>query len=630
MNSAAVCPRHNDDSLGSLHPSTFIAITTRVAASTLRTLLDLAYVTLIYTKVVAMDVQLYVYDLTKGLARQMSQQFLGIQIDAVYHTAVVIDGIEYFYGAGVQTCYAGSTHHGRPMEIIPMGKTELPIETILDYLESLKEVYTAESYDLFAHNCNNFSNDFALFLVGKGIPSHIVNLPKRVLDTPFGQMLKPSLEASMRSVTQAEVPFQNRPPPAINGAATSGIPTSSPAIPTTQHRYGKVVNLTSLSTLDSHMATASDTCTTIFCTSSTCAPCKLAYPMFDTLAGEHPQALFVKVDINEARDVASRYQIRATPTFMTFSKGAKQDEWSGADPNLLKSNVERLIQHTFPPHRHLTLSLPTLQYGSMKPATFAKVPPLDKLMAKLGGASTKKTFTELRTFIDKRTASPKDAPLPDLPSISKSFKPDLLALPVEARFAAVDLLRCAMVDSRASGYLAEEKDAKIVSTVIDHVNKLDGCPHNLRLVTIHLACNTFSSHLYVKELMASDDNSLSQLIELITSSLLDVSHPTTRVAAAWLAFNLATTNYRIRREEEQEALAESEQVELAASLLEGLAEEENPDAAKALLLSLGYLVYCSPEKGELADLCSVMEAKQTVGRVKSNEPLAKEVASLFA
>lgn len=71
-------------------------------------------------------------------------QFLGIQIDAVYHTSIVIDGIEYYYGQGVQTCQAGATHHGRPMEVIKLGQTALPMEVVLEYLESLKEVYTPE------------------------------------------------------------------------------------------------------------------------------------------------------------------------------------------------------------------------------------------------------------------------------------------------------------------------------------------------------------------------------------------------------------------------------------------------------------------------------------------------------
>lgn len=74
----------------------------------------------------------------------MSAGFLGVHIDAVYHTALVFGGIEYFFGAGVQTTYPGATHHGRPMEVIPMGRTDLPLEIILEYLESLKQVYTAE------------------------------------------------------------------------------------------------------------------------------------------------------------------------------------------------------------------------------------------------------------------------------------------------------------------------------------------------------------------------------------------------------------------------------------------------------------------------------------------------------
>lgn len=106
-----------------------------------------------------MEVQLYVYDLSRGMARQFSSQLLGdgSHIDAVYHTSLVFGNIEYFFGMGVQTCYPGTTHHGRPMEVIPMGETSLPIEIILEYLESLKQIYTPESYDLFAHNCNNFS-----------------------------------------------------------------------------------------------------------------------------------------------------------------------------------------------------------------------------------------------------------------------------------------------------------------------------------------------------------------------------------------------------------------------------------------------------------------------------------------
>jgi desumoylating isopeptidase 1 len=91
-----------------------------------------------------MEVQLYVYDLSRGLARQFSGPFLGTQIDAVYHTSTVVGGMEYFFGRGIQQAYPGTTHHGQPMEIIPMGTTQLDSETIQDYLRSLRNVYTAE------------------------------------------------------------------------------------------------------------------------------------------------------------------------------------------------------------------------------------------------------------------------------------------------------------------------------------------------------------------------------------------------------------------------------------------------------------------------------------------------------
>ena len=150
-----------------------------------------------------MEVLLYVYDLSRGLARQMSMQFLGIQIDAIYHTSIVLGRDEYFYGAGIQVCTAGQSHHGSPMQIIKLGETSLPYQIIKDHIACLQDLYSAQSYDLFDNNCNNFTQDLSEFLVGKGIPEHIQNLPRQVLNTPFGQMLRPQIDASMRTVTQS-------------------------------------------------------------------------------------------------------------------------------------------------------------------------------------------------------------------------------------------------------------------------------------------------------------------------------------------------------------------------------------------------------------------------------------------
>jgi hypothetical protein len=41
----------------------------------------------------------------------------------------------------------GMTHLGQPMQILKLGKTELPMDVIQDYLESLRPIYTLEVSD---------------------------------------------------------------------------------------------------------------------------------------------------------------------------------------------------------------------------------------------------------------------------------------------------------------------------------------------------------------------------------------------------------------------------------------------------------------------------------------------------
>lgn len=71
----------------------------------------------------------------------------GTQIDAIYHTSIVVNGVEYYYGQGIQTAAPGSTHHGQPMERVHLGKTELPNEVIEEWLGSLHAIYTPEVGD---------------------------------------------------------------------------------------------------------------------------------------------------------------------------------------------------------------------------------------------------------------------------------------------------------------------------------------------------------------------------------------------------------------------------------------------------------------------------------------------------
>ncbi|EDU48868.1 thioredoxin [Pyrenophora tritici-repentis Pt-1C-BFP] len=319
-----------------------------------------------------MDVQLYVYDLSKGLARNMSMQFLGIQIDAVYHTSIVLDGIEYYFGQG--------------------------------------------SYDLFTHNCNNFSNDFAMFLVGKGIPDHITSLPQTVLNTPFGQMLRPQIDAAMRPITQAPTPQPahtvHSQPWSANGTTTG--PSANGMGSELERNTGRVSNITTLKDVDRLLALAKDRCAIIFFTSSTCPPCKLVYQPYDDLAAEiGTKCVFIKIDFSHAdHSIGTRYpHVRATPTFITYLKGEKQEEWSGADPRQLRSNVEMLVNAAFPPHPHLDKSTPTLLRQSQRPVKFTKVPPLEKLVAKMGDLGNDPAVASIVSFIQAPLLDEKHAAL---------------------------------------------------------------------------------------------------------------------------------------------------------------------------------------------------------------------------
>jgi len=78
----------------------------------------------------------------------------GTYLDAIYHTSVVIGNSEFYYGQGIQVSVPGQTHHGEPMETMSMGSTTLLDNVIMEYLESMKSIYSPEAYDLFMVRLN--------------------------------------------------------------------------------------------------------------------------------------------------------------------------------------------------------------------------------------------------------------------------------------------------------------------------------------------------------------------------------------------------------------------------------------------------------------------------------------------
>ncbi|PKS10782.1 hypothetical protein jhhlp_002539 [Lomentospora prolificans] len=567
-----------------------------------------------------MDVHLLVYDLSQGLARNMSMGLLGFQLDAIYHTSIELNGREYVYDGGIVSIIPGSSHLGRPLERLPLGKTELPMDVIEEYLDSLRPIFTVEAYDLFKHNCNNFSDSFATFLVGKGIPDHILHMPQAVLESPMGRMLLPQLTQNVNATRRS--------------GSILGIQDSSQApSPVASHKQGGTVKVVkNLQELDSVLDRAKMSCAVIFFTSATCPPCKAVYPLYDQLAAEiGDRGHLIKVDIGQAFDVGQRYSIRATPTFITFLKGQEENSWSGANPTQLRGNIELLVQMAWPIHPHRSLNLPTFSGPPSKPVLYSKVPPIPKLLAKMGSAAQSPAAMDLTRFIESRqTDGPASAVLPEMCKVAVFIQESMSLLPIEVLFSVVDLFRCALADPRISGFFAEENDHKTVSSILAKVNEAADCPYALRLVTLQMACNLFSSHLYADEILGKEDQR-KQIIQLISSSFLDDAHSNTRVSAASLMFNVALAHSQVSRGGHGKPLPEDDQVELAASVLEAIGQEEaSPEALHGMLAALGHLVYETPLDGELADLLRALDAESTVtGKKKAfpDQKLVTEVGS---
>jgi thiol-disulfide isomerase/thioredoxin len=473
-----------------------------------------------------------------------------------------------------------------------------------------------------------------MFLVGKSIPEHIINLPRTFLETPFGQMMKPQIEMALKGVTQGTGPSINAGPSAQPFTRRAAPSTPQPAVPS---GAGTVRVVSNLNQLESTLSGASDSCAVIFFTSATCPPCKAVYPTYDQLAAEAGErGTLIKVDISIAHDVSMKYSVRATPTFMTFVKGQKMDEWRGATPSQLIGNVRMLLEMAHPAHPHRQLRLPSLQRDITNFVMYKKAPPIDKLLQKLPvafkeaqGVGEVIEFVKLRhSSVDTPAA---DVRVPDLHVFAKTLNSAYSTLPSDSHFAVVDLVRLLLLDPRASGYFAEEAQHATLLTLLAPLSQDDlSTPYNLRIVALQLACNLFSTPLYPTQITSSSSPLRETCLRFATNSLLD-SHASLRVVAASFAYNLASFNHNARFEGKEDPLSEEDQVELTASLFEAVSrEDQSVEALHGLLYALGLLVYEAPMDGAVVDLCRAMgvadtiSGKMNIGAVQK-EPLLKEL-----
>ncbi|CAF4823543.1 unnamed protein product [Pieris macdunnoughi] len=150
-------------------------------------------------------VDLYIYDLTNGLASVISPSIVGHKVEGVWHTSIVVYEREYFFGGqGISSCPPGSTSLRAPHQIKTLGNTFVPFPVFNQYIEGLAtSTYAGSTYHLINHNCNHFSDEIAQFLCGERVPKHILSQAERDLPAHLRIALTSMLEQLVPDGSQA-------------------------------------------------------------------------------------------------------------------------------------------------------------------------------------------------------------------------------------------------------------------------------------------------------------------------------------------------------------------------------------------------------------------------------------------
>ncbi|ESK95813.1 thioredoxin family protein [Moniliophthora roreri MCA 2997] len=621
----------------------------------------------------AQPVKLYVYDLSNGIARQMSLQLTGRQIDGIWHTSIVVYGKEYFYGQGINITAPGRSHHGSPLNIVDLGATDIDKETFNEYLEELREQYTAEKYHLLDFNCNSFTNDVAGFLTGGSIPDYIKDLPTDFLSTPFGAALRPTIDAMYRRPTPGTTPTQVPTPTptaapampnpelvgsilqAVAAQAQQGTRTPSAPIVSNQstdsltsplHPCNNSASFQSL--IRSHKAVVA-----YFSNVVTCPPCRVIAPVFEDLArqkgiktGGGAGAAFTKIDLAtpSGQALGAEWGVRVMPTFMFFLDGKKISEMKGADATELRTQIDLLLFQAYPPHQHTSLSLPAMQALSLKPILFTQAPALDAVSNKLNSfvdSATWPSDTSMSAEQVKRVMStsvlpylksrftPPEALKNKLPSANATLLSSWnqatatlsSILPPESLFPLVDMWRLALLDPAVGTWCAANPSTSPIITLLKvplTKSTIQQCPRPYMLTLLRLLSNAFSSPVLSPRLLI--DNLRTDVTAVLVPSLLH-SDPSVRTAAASLAFNSSAFLQNLRVEAvrngggggaKSDIENEDWEVEIVSAVIEAIdREKESEDVVHRLMASLGCLLRLSPfYETQLNPLLEVLQARQ--------------------
>ncbi|KAI4881219.1 hypothetical protein NFI96_033454 [Prochilodus magdalenae] len=94
---------------------------------------------------------------------------------------------------------------------------------------------------------------------------------------------------------------------------------------------------------DKALADAGDKLVVVDFTATWCGPCQSIAPFYKGLSekGDNANVVFLKVDVDDAQDVAQSCEIKCMPTFHFYKNGKKVDEFSGSN----QAKLEELVNN---------------------------------------------------------------------------------------------------------------------------------------------------------------------------------------------------------------------------------------------------------------------------------------------
>ncbi|XP_030456920.1 thioredoxin-like protein CXXS1 isoform X1 [Syzygium oleosum] len=113
-----------------------------------------------------------------------------------------------------------------------------------------------------------------------------------------------------------------------------------------QQNKSRVVKVESPESWDSYLAPANaQACpVVVHFTAAWCMPSVAMNPFFEELASTFPDVLFLTVDVDDVKEVATRMEVKAMPTFLLMKDGTPVDKLVGANPEEIRKRIDGFVQ----------------------------------------------------------------------------------------------------------------------------------------------------------------------------------------------------------------------------------------------------------------------------------------------